>query len=70
MRAAPFFPGLLNEMTNDPIVDEVREIRRKTEEACAGDWQKLFEHFLNVQKNSKRPAVSGRPRRLASPAKK
>jgi hypothetical protein len=57
-------------MTKDPIIDEVREIRRKTEEACEGDWEKLFEHFLKVQKSSKRPVVSGCPRRLAGPARK
>ena len=51
-------------MIRDPIVEEVRELRRRTEAACDGDWDKLVEHFRQVQKRSGLPVTRGSPRRL------
>jgi len=52
-------------MIRDPIVEEVRETRRKTELACHGDWNKLVEHYRQVQESSGHPISRGSPRRLA-----
>ena len=49
-------------MIRDPIVEEIRELRRKTEAACDGDWDKLVEHFRQVQKRSGLPVTRGSPR--------
>ncbi len=54
-------------MKNDPIVEEIREFRRKTEESFGRDWDRLFAHFLKVQQESKRPIYRGSPKRLAKP---
>ena len=51
-------------MSKDPIVEEVREIRRRTEEACGNDWDRLCEHFLDVQQRLDRPTVSRKPKPL------
>ena len=51
-------------MSKDPIVEEVREIRRRTEEACGNDWDKLFAHFQEVRKRLARPTVSRQPKPL------
>lgn len=36
-------------MIRDPIVEEVRQARRQTEEACGHDWKRLTEHYRRVQ---------------------
>lgn len=49
-------------MLRDPIVEEVREVRRKTEEACGHDWKKLLEHFRHIDPGQAR-IVQGQPKR-------
>jgi hypothetical protein len=53
-------------MIRDPIVQEIREVRRKTEEACEGDWNRLIEHYRQVQNAATLPVFRGSPKRLAS----
>lgn len=36
-------------MIRDLIVEEVRQIRHKTEEACGHDWKRLAEHYRRIQ---------------------
>ena len=55
-------------MIKDPIVEEIRAARRATEEACAGDWAKLIEHYLEIEKRSDHAVLRGAPRRLHRPA--
>jgi hypothetical protein len=52
-------------MIRDPIVEEVRETRRKTEEACEQNWELLFAHFERVQKASDHPIIKGAPKHMA-----
>jgi hypothetical protein len=54
-------------MSADPIVEEVRQFRRRTEEQCGHDWERLFAHFLDVQKHCSRPLLSRAPRPLPKP---
>lgn len=51
-------------MIRDPIVDEVREARRRTEEACEGDWNRLVEHYRAVPARGAR-IIRGQPKRKA-----
>lgn len=50
-------------MIRDPIIEEVREERRKTEEACNHDWKRLADHYRNVGTESHR-IIHGKPKRL------
>ena len=52
-------------MIRDPIVEEVRAVRRQTEESCAGDWGKLIEHYLEIEKRSDHLVFRGAPRQLS-----
>lgn len=54
-------------MLRDPIVEEVREVRRRTEEACGHDWKRLTEHYRNVQPVTGR-LIRREPRRLPTPS--
>ena len=54
-------------MFRDPIVEELREIGRRAEEACRHDWETLFAHFLDVRKGCSRPILSRAPRPLPRP---
>ncbi len=54
-------------MTVDPIIREVRRIRREIEQECDGDSRKLLAHFLQVQRDSHRRPVTRSPKRLAGP---
>ena len=51
-------------MTEDPIIEEVRRIRREIEVECDNDWEKLFQYFLQVQKDSSHQVVSRSPKPL------
>lgn len=55
-------------MIRDPIVDEVREARRKTEEACDHDWNRLTEHYRRVPAGAAR-LIRGEPKRLPKASK-
>ena len=37
-------------MTRDPIVEEVRKVRKQIEAECGNDWDKLMAHFRGLQK--------------------
>ncbi len=50
-------------MWQDPIVSEVRRIRKEHEARFEGDLHALCEDFRRRQAESGRPAVSRRPRR-------
>ena len=59
-------------MEKDPIVEEIRNVRKKTEAACGGDWERLAAHYLKVQEAERlteRPLVNGSPQRPAFPPK-
>lgn len=52
-------------MIRDPIVDEVRDARKRTEEACERDWNRLVEHYRAVPANGAR-ILHGQPKRKAA----
>jgi len=45
-------------MQNDPIVDEIRRGRLEIEEECQGDFEKIYEHGLEVQKKVAHKVIS------------
>lgn len=47
----------------DPIVEEVRELRRKTKEACGGDGDRLAHHYRAVATGD-HAILRGSPKRL------
>lgn len=48
----------------DPIVEEIREIRRQIEREFDDDVNKLLEHIYKQQKAHPRKLASRQPRRL------
>lgn len=47
-------------MWEDPIVKEVRETRLEIERECDGDFQKIYERALEIQKRlAEKKQVSG-----------
>jgi hypothetical protein len=40
-------------MTNDPIINEIREIRRKIEEECGNDADNYFNYLQKIQQKYK-----------------
>jgi hypothetical protein len=57
-------------MSRDPIVEEVRRIRRQIEAECDNDPQKLYDHMIDVQRKYKDRLVSRAPKRLKEEAKR
>lgn len=53
-------------MIIDPIVEDIREARRKTEADCEGDWDKLVEHYRQVETHAGKRVIQGSPRRPAT----
>jgi len=54
-------------MPRDPIIEEIREVRRRIEQECDHDWEKLFAYYARVQKRMEaegRRIVPGRPKPL------
>jgi hypothetical protein len=45
-------------MNNDPIIQELREIRKNIEEECRRKGQTYFEHLLEVQEKFKNRIVN------------
>lgn len=45
-------------MWDDPIVGEVRRARLEIEKECGGDFDRIYERALEVQKNSTAKIVS------------
>ena len=48
----------------DPIVDEVRRVRKKIEADHGNDWDALARHLIEKQKASSSKAVSYPPKKL------
>jgi len=49
-------------MFDDPIVKEVRNARLEIENECGGDFRKIYERALEIQKgigNGEKPKVNG-----------
>lgn len=49
-------------MLQDPIIDEVRQVRRKIEAECENDGQKYFEHIQQIQEKYRDRLVRREPR--------
>jgi hypothetical protein len=49
-------------MSQDPIIDEVRQTRHKIEADCENDAQKYFEHIQQVQEQYRQRLVRRRPK--------
>lgn len=45
-------------MWKDPIVEEVREARREIEQECNGDFRRIYERALEIQKKVAENQVS------------
>ncbi len=45
-------------MWEDPIVKEVRQARLEIEQECGGDFRKIYERALEIQKNLAEKRVS------------
>lgn len=48
----------------DPIVEEVRRVRKKIEADHGNDWDALERHFIEKQKTSSAKVVSYPPKKL------
>lgn len=42
-----------NPIPNDPVIDEVREARRRISAQCGHDPKKLVDHYIALQKQYK-----------------
>jgi hypothetical protein len=51
-------------MTQDPIVEEVRQVRKKIEADHGNDWEALTRHLIERQNASSAKVVSYPPRKL------
>ncbi len=49
-------------MFDDPIVEEVRKIRRQIEEECNNDFKAYYEHLLALQEKYRKRLVKRSPR--------
>lgn len=49
-------------MAQDPIIDEVREIRHKIETECENDAQNYFEHIQEIQEKYRHRLVRRKPK--------
>jgi hypothetical protein len=56
-------------MQNDPIVDEVRRVRREIERKLGSDKEAFYRHVCKIQKNAGDRLVCRKPRRLAGGGK-
>jgi hypothetical protein len=56
-------------MIQDPIINEVRQLRLQTEEACGHDWTRLAEHYRRIKPEGIL-LVRLEPKRLPIPAVK
>jgi hypothetical protein len=48
----------------DPIIEEVRRVRKKIEADHGDDWDSLARHLIETQKTSSAKLVSYPPRKL------
>ncbi len=56
-------------MFKDPIIEEIRKIRREIEEECSNDPQKYFEHIQKLQESYKHRLISRKPKSALKLAK-
>ena len=49
-------------MAQDPIIKEIRKIRREIETECQNDSQKYYEHILKVQEKYHNRLVRRKPK--------
>ena len=49
-------------MSYDPIIDEIRKIRREIEAECQNDAGKYYEHLMDIQKKYGKQLVRRGPR--------
>jgi len=49
-------------MFQDPIIKEIREIRRKIEAECQNDFEKYYEHLQQLQRNYSDRLVRRKPK--------
>ncbi len=49
-------------MSQDPIIEEVRQIRHKIEAECEDDAQKFYEHIRQVQERYRHQIVQRKPK--------
>jgi len=40
----------MNKMPNDPVIDEIRELRHRISARFGHNPERLFEHYMQVQK--------------------
>jgi len=40
----------MNKMPSDPVIDEIREVRHRISARFGHDPERLFEHYMQVQK--------------------
>ena len=45
-------------MWEDPIVQEVRKVRLEIEQECGGDFRKIYERALEIQKKVAEKRIS------------
>jgi hypothetical protein len=48
----------------DPIIEEVRRVRKRIEADCGNDWDTLARHLIEKQNASSAKVVSYPPRKL------
>ena len=51
-------------MSQDPIVEEVREIRHQIDKECGQDPEKYYQHFQKLQKKLQKRLVRRMPKPL------
>ncbi len=49
-------------MSRDPIIEEVRQIRRKIEAECEDDAQKYYDHIQQLQEKYRHRLVQRKPK--------
>jgi len=49
----------MNKMPSDPVIDEIREIRHRISARFGHDPERLFKHYLQVQKEYRERLVDG-----------
>lgn len=54
-------------MWEDPIVKEVREVRLQIEKECGGDFHKIYERALEIQKEVAEKRASDKTRQEEKP---
>lgn len=51
-------------MANDPIIQEIRDIRHAIEKECQGDSERYYQHLLSLQEKSAERLVRRQPKPL------